>query len=235
VQGLNTLHRIMIKEFVLNILNHSKLVICSLFIFSGINNSIAAIPAEAEQVQASEVSFSAKDIVLNFQNELLDVMKQGEALSFQNRCKQLELAILQSHDVIKSLRTIVGSKEWKRFTDEQRNQLTTVFTKFIVSTYASNFNEFSDESFVYVSEHTTKKGNVIVRSVLEIPNGKRKKVTFDYALKKNAGDWKIYNIAADGVSDLATRRSEYRRILADKDGFNTLIAIINKKIDNYAK
>jgi len=225
----------MIKEFVLNFSNYSKLVVYLLFMSLGLNNAMAAISAEADQAQVSEASNTAKDIVLNFQNELLDVMRQGEALSFQDRCKQLELAILQSHDVIKSLRTIVGSKEWKRFTDEQRAELTTVFTDFIVSTYASNFNAFSGESFVYVSEHTTKKGNVIVRSILQIPEGKRKKVTFDYALKKNADEWKIYNIAADGVSDLATRRSEYRRILADKDGFNTLIAIISKKIDNYAK
>jgi|GEM_PF-1706049 len=225
----------MIKEFVLKFSNYSKLVVYLLFMSLGLNNAMAAISAEAEQAQVSEASNTAKDIVLNFQNVLLDVMRQGEALSFQGRCKQLEFAILQSHDVIKSLRTIVGSKEWKRFSDEQRAELTTVFTDFIVSTYASNFNAFSGESFVYVSEHTTKKGNVIVRSILQIPEGKRKKVTFDYALKKNADDWKIYNIAADGVSDLATRRSEYRRILADEDGFNTLIAIINKKIDNYAK
>jgi len=197
--------------------------------------SVAANTDAGAEKQLIEVSSAAKDIVINFQNVLLDVMKQGKSLNFQARSEQLESAILISHDVIKSLRTIVGSKEWRGFSEEQKNQLMQVFTKFIVSTYASNFNSFSDESFVYVSEHTTKKGNIIVRSILNIPTGKRKKVTFDYALKKNGDGWRIYNIAADGVSDLATRRSEYRRILADPNGFDALIAIINKKNDNYAK
>ncbi len=187
-----------------------------------------------EEVVVKENSL-AKEVVTEFQSVLIDAMKQGKALSFEGRCEYFKDAILKSHDVLKSLRTIVGSKEWRSFTDEQKTQLTDVFTQFIVSTYAFNFNSFSGESFKYVSEHTTKKGNVVVRSVLYIPEGKRKKVTFDYALKKSSEGWRIYNIAADGVSDLATRRSEYRRILSAEDGFNALIAIINKKIDNYAK
>ena len=216
-------------------LNNIRIAFCVLIFFLGTGSSIAKVAEESQKTASAEISSDAKGVVIDFQNVLLNVMKQGESLSFQARCDQLEVAILKSHDVIKSLRTIVGSKQWKGFTEEQRNTLSSVFTKFIVSTYASNFNEFSNESFVYVSEHTTKKGNVIIRSILQIPEGKRKKVTFDYALKKSANNWKIYNIAADGVSDLATRRSEYRRILAKDNGFEALIAIINKKIDNYAK
>jgi len=215
---------------------NKSLFACLLILSFCVNSyTVTANTSEGVEKQLIPVADAAKDIVINFQNVLLDVMKQGTSLDFQARSNLLEEAILKSHDVIKSLRTIVGSKEWRSFSEQQKNQLMQVFTKFIVSTYASNFNSFSDESFVYISEHTTKKGNIIVRSILNIPTGKRKKVTFDYALKKNADGWRIYNIAADGVSDLATRRSEYRRILADPNGFDALIAIINKKNDNYAK
>lgn len=209
----------------MNTLNKVKiyLSLISLLVFFGVAN--------AESINSSP----AKTVVVEFQAALVGAMKQGEGLSFEQRGKVLKQAILNSHDVLKSLRTIVGSKKWRGFSVEQRATLLDVFTKFIVSTYAFNFNAYADESFVYVSEHTTKKGNVIVRSILNIPEGKRKKVTFDYALKKNTNGWQIYNIAADGVSDLATRRSEYRRILSGEGGFNRLIAIINKKIDNYAK
>jgi len=201
----------------------------SLFISTAIRAEGAAVNDEiVEQGQ------TAKEIVFEFQSVLIDSMKQGDKLGFKERCQYLKEPILDSHDVLKSLRTIVGSKEWRGFTSEQKSLLTEVFTDFIISTYAFNFNAFSNESFTYVSERTTKKGNVIVRSILNIPDGKRSKVTFDYGLRKTSAGWRIYNIAADGVSDLATRRSEYRRVLAG-DGFDTLIAIINKKIDNYAK
>jgi len=218
----------------------NKIKLFCLLIFSfGITSTVVATENDnltaVEEVDVVKESLLAKEVVTEFQSVLIDAMKQGKTLSFDDRCEYFKDAILKSHDVLKSLRTIVGSKEWRRFSDEQKTQLTDVFIKFIVSTYAFNFNSFSGESFKYVSEHTTKKGNVVVRSILYIPEGKRKKVTFDYALKENSEGWRIYNIAADGVSDLATRRSEYRRILSAEDGFNALIAIINKKIDNYSK
>ncbi len=221
--------------YILNALNKIKLFTCLLIFSLGMTGVVAATENIGLTLTNAESS-AAKKVVTEFQSVLIASMKQGSALSFKDRKVFLKDAILKSHDVLKSLRTIVGSKEWRGFSAEQRKLLTDVFTNFIVSTYAFNFNAFSNESFEYVSEHTTKKGNIVVRSILRIPEGKRKKVTFDYALKKNSDDqWRIYNIAADGVSDLATRRSEYRRILSGEGGFDALIAIINKKIDNYAK
>jgi phospholipid transport system substrate-binding protein len=53
-------------------------------------------------------------------------------------------------------------------------------------------------------------------------------------LKKKGDNWKIINIIANGVSDLALKRSEYTSIL-ERDGFEALIAKMNEKIDNYSK
>jgi phospholipid transport system substrate-binding protein len=58
-------------------------------------------------------------------------------------------------------------------------------------------------------------------------------VKFDYQMKKKDEGWQIINIIADGVSDLALKRSEYTSILS-RDGFDVLIAKITEKIDNYA-
>jgi phospholipid transport system substrate-binding protein len=53
-------------------------------------------------------------------------------------------------------------------------------------------------------------------------------------LKKKGDNWRIINIIANGVSDLALKRSEYTSVLK-REGFDDLIAKINEKIDNYAK
>jgi len=53
-------------------------------------------------------------------------------------------------------------------------------------------------------------------------------------LKKKGESWRIINIIANGVSDLALKRSEYTSILK-KDGFDALIIKINEKIESYAK
>jgi len=69
---------------------------------------------------------------------------------------------------------------------------------------------------------------VLVRSQLIRSNGDT--VSFDYLLRQEKKDWKIINILADGVSDLALRRVEYRSILKQK-GFKVFIDMLKKKIE----
>lgn len=107
-----------------------------------------------------------------------------------------------------------------------------MFTRISVASYAHNFKDFSGEEFIIDSEEETKNGGVVIHSHLTIPDDKP--VKFDYMLKEKGASWRIINIIANGVSDLALKRSEYTAIL-QRDGFDALISQINEKIDNYAK
>jgi len=176
-------------------------------------------------------SQSAKEVVIKFQSQLLQVMKDGDKLGFQGRYKALDSAIIQSHDLTKIARIVVG-KEWKKISNEQKIELVDVFTRLSISAYAYNFKSYSGESFKFLSEDKTARGGVIIRSLFVLPEDKD--VKFDYMLKKKGDNWHIINIIANGVSDLALKRSEYTSIL-QRQGFDTLIAKINEKIDNYAK
>ena len=53
-------------------------------------------------------------------------------------------------------------------------------------------------------------------------------------LKEKDNSWRIINIIANGVSDLALKRSEYTTIL-QREGFDSLITKINDRIDSYSK
>ena len=191
---------------------------------------IATTPIEADPIEIKK-SRDAKTTVLDFQKQLISVMEQGKALGFQGRYKALEKAIIESHDLQKIVRIVVG-KEWKRLSIEQKIQLTEVFTRLSISAYAYNFKELSGESFRYLSEDKTARGGVILHTLFVLPNDKD--VKFDYMLKKKGDNWRIINIIANGVSDLALKRSEYTSVLK-RSGFDVLIAKINEKIDNYAK
>jgi phospholipid transport system substrate-binding protein len=49
----------------------------------------------------------------------------------------------------------------------------------------------------------------------EIVRGEERNIPLQYTLEDRGAGWRIVNIFADGVSDLALRRAEYQRILAD--------------------
>jgi phospholipid transport system substrate-binding protein len=184
----------------------------------GINNVFAADDA-------------AKQVIDKFQSELIAVMKNGKQLGFKGRYDKLYGAVSNSHDLSKIARIVVG-KEWEKLSEEQQKKLVDVFSRLSVASYAHNFKDYSGESFTIDSEEETARGGVVVYAHLSIPNDKD--VKFEYHLKDKDKSWRIINIVANGVSDLALKRSEYTSIL-QREGFDSLIAKINEKIDNYSK
>ena len=178
--------------------------------------------------QADE--FTPKQVVEDFQNQLISVMKQGKTLGFKGRYDKMDTLVRKSHDLPKIARIVVG-KQWEELTADQQAKLEAVFSKLSISAYAHNFKDYSGESFGFVSEEETGRGGVIIHTNLQIPGDKD--VKFDYQMKKKDDGWQIMNIIADGVSDLALKRSEYTSVLS-RDGFDALIAKMNEKIDSYA-
>jgi phospholipid transport system substrate-binding protein len=170
-------------------------------------------------------------VVEEFQNQLIEVMKQGQSLGFQGRYDKLDAAVRKSHDLPKIARIVVG-KQSEELTPEQQAKLESAFSKLSVSAYAHNFKSYSGESFSFVSEEETGRGGVVIHTNLLIPG--EKDVKFDYMMKKKDDGWQIINIIADGVSDLALKRSDYTSVL-NREGFEPLIAKINEKIESYSK
>ena len=174
---------------------------------------------------------TAKQVVEKFQSELITVMKNGKQLGYSGRYNNLTKPISDSHDLTKIARIIVG-KEWEKLSEAQQQKLVDAIIRLSISSYAHNFKDYSGESFVFDSEEETTRGGFVVHSHLIIPDDKP--VKFDYMLKEKDNSWRIINIIANGVSDLALKRSEYTTIL-QREGFDSLITKINDRIDSYSK
>ncbi|NOT84200.1 MAG: hopanoid biosynthesis protein HpnM [Methylococcaceae bacterium] len=191
---------------------------------------VASVNIYAAETAATATQ-TPKQVVEEFQTVLLEVMKQGQSLGYQGRYDKLYPAVTRSYDLNKIARIIVG-KEWESLSEKQQAELVDVFIRLSVASYAHNFKEFAGEVFRFESEEQTSRGGMVVHATLVIPDGKP--VRFDYMLKEKPNGWSIINVIADGVSDLALKRSEYTSIL-QRQGFDALITQINAKITNYSK
>jgi phospholipid transport system substrate-binding protein len=201
--------------------NSLKLVFLFCFCVTGANRVFAL-----EQSKST-----ARQIVDKFQQDLIDVMKNGKKLGYSGRYDKLKDPVSNSHDLGKIARIVVG-KEWEKLTEPQQQQLVEVFSRLSIASYAHNFKDYDGESFRFDTEEETTRGGAVIHTILTIPGDKP--VKFSYMLKENGDSWRIINIIANGVSDLALKRSEYTSIL-QREGFDALIAKINDKIDNYSK
>ena len=165
--------------------------------------------------------------IKSLHSSLLEAMRGGDKLGFQGRYKLLTPTIKNSHDLDFIAKTILG-RQWAKLSDEQQQILISHFHELSISTYSGWFKEYNGEQFKYIEQKEMPRDYVLVRSQLIRSNGDT--VSFDYLLRQDKKDWKIINILADGVSDLALRRVEYRSVLKQK-GFKVFIDMLKKKIE----
>lgn len=168
-----------------------------------------------------------EQVVVYLQSSLLDVMREGEKLSYDERFKYLQPVIDQTHDIDLIIKTILGATYWSQLDNAQQDLIVETFRQLSIATYAGRFVQHEGEQFQIIEQRTLPRDQVLVRSQLTKSDGGT--VNFDYVLHQVAGDWRIVNILFDGVSDLAIKRGEYRAIL-QRDGFQALIEMLKEKI-----
>lgn len=178
---------------------------------------------------AAQDSPAAK-VVERFQRVLLSVMSDAQKLGYSGRERQLAPVVQDTHDLAAIAQFALG-RYWDRLDATQRKVFIDTFGELSIATYASSFDSYAGEDFKTVSEERLENGDALVRSLLTQPKGDT--VRFDFVLREREGRWRIINIVADGVSDLAIKRAEYAAILRD-EGFDALIAKLKQKFGQHS-
>jgi phospholipid transport system substrate-binding protein len=121
---------------------------------------------------------------------------------------------------------VLGS-HWNGADEKQRAEFIEQFRKLLVRTYAAALLEFSDQAITYSEDNDTAKGRtVIVRQEIE-QNGSEP-ILLGYRLHNTGGDWKMFDVAVDGVSLVKTYRASFSSIIKDR-GLAGLIDRLDSK------
>ena len=170
---------------------------------------------------------SGGDTVKGLYDVLLNTMKNGRILGQSGRFAQLDPVIRRSFDVASMARLSIGSS-WAGLSENQRQQITDSFGRYISATYADRFDSYAGQRLEVTGEQPSSSG-LMVRSQIIKASGEPVKV--DYTMHRNGDNWLISDIYLDGaISEVATRRSEFATILRN-DGIDGLIMALNRKVD----
>jgi phospholipid transport system substrate-binding protein len=126
------------------------------------------------------------------------------------RYHALEPLIEKTHD-LRYIAEFALRKQWPMLSESDRQHFIAAFEKLSVMTYASRFKNVSANTFKSAGPATMESGRAHVLTA--IARQGQPDVSLDYMLEQKDGAWRIINIVADGVSDLALKRAEYQRIL----------------------
>lgn len=169
------------------------------------------------------------DTVNTLHEAVLDNMKSGKT-PCAPRIETMTQVIDKTFDM-PFLAQFVVRKEWKKLSDEQKKHFTAALTLMTASTYATEFTGDGKDRFEVVKSEDVG-GKKVIRTRLIIPHNDA--VSFDYMLKQTNGQWRIINVIANGVSDIAIRSAQYDRVIKDK-GFDALLANIDAQNIKTAK
>ena len=173
----------------------------------------------------------AVEVVEKLHTTLLAVMKDGVKIGYQGRYDQIAPVIKSSFDMPFISRTVLG-KHWETLHNDQQSKFIELFTRMSIATYASNFDSYSGERFKTISEKEVSGGRILIQSQLIKSDGGQ--VQLDYLLNRTDSQWRIINIIAEGVSDLALKRADYSAFLKNH-GFEALLKKLNEKTNQYSR
>ena len=160
---------------------------------------------------------------------LLQIMHEGRSTPFATRAQQLLPLVQQSFNLPLILQNSVGLR-WAAFSPQQKDDLLEAFTRWTVATWVSNFDSYDGETF-QISPTGRKLGTDDIVQTTIVPREGRP-TRLDYVMR-NVGAWKAIDILVDGISRVATQRSDFRSSLSSGDPA-PLIANLRYKADALA-
>ena len=175
---------------------------------------------------AQPPSTKSQALVDGFHDALLAVMQKSESLGYKGRYENLTPHVTRAFH-LRLMVQIASGRHWNKAKEVNKQALVAAFSKVSIGTYAARFDGFSGQSFKTLEVKTGTQDTQLVVTHLINPDGKGAKLT--YVTKEIGGNWRIIDvILANGISELAMRRSEYRRVL-EQGGINALTTLLNKK------
>ena len=178
-----------------------------LFLFSS--------PIQAkDQVAGVEAARSLDD----FHQLLLDVMK---SVNGSEKEQLLRPRVVDFFDVATISRISLG-RTWKKLTIEQQLLFVEVLSELIAVTYADRFRSYDGQRFSIDESEIVKKGVIIKTTIFK---GDTELAKLNYYFR----DGRVFNVVANGISDLSLRRAEYGSIIKE-EGYDVLLEQIQNKI-----
>ena len=176
------------------------------------------------QMVVAETHGDPLDPINRFHAGLIEMMKTP---NYVDRNILLRPIVQESFDTATVARIALG-RNWRNLPEGNKTILVSLMGEVIVSSYASRFPKYEEQQFEVIGEKPMKSNRTIVRTRMLTHN---ETVELDYQLVSLEGQWKIFDVIANGVSDLSLKRATYSSTFKSS-GYNGVIEEIKQTIQN---
>ena len=136
--------------------------------------------------------------------------------------------VIPRFDFISMSKWVLG-KHWKIASETQRLEFIAQFKALLVRTYARALLEYSGQKIKYYPAEQNPQSNLaVVKTELTSLNNTQTILPILYRMHQKNEEWKVVDIAVDGVSLVTTYRGSFATQIK-KNGFDSLLNELSKK------
>ena len=169
-----------------------------------------------------------QEIVKQTTEQVLNTLRtEGDAIhkDRQRLYRLIDDLILPHFDFRQMSKWVLG-RYWRDASGPQRDAFTKQFELLLVRTYSDVLVEFRDQSMAFLPTRDRSDTEATVRSTVTRDGGPAVLIT--YQMHNVGGDWKVYDVAAEGVSLVINYRSSFAREIR-RNGIDGLIQRLAQK------
>lgn len=167
-------------------------------------------------------------------SETFSRMKNEQALIAQNpeHLRTIMRENLLPHVDYKYSAFMVLGNQARNVPKQQLGEFVNVFREYLVTTYANAMGYYDDQTVAFepAGDYDDKK-IVTVRALIQDTGKPDIKVAFKVRKDRKTNQWAAYDMVAEGISLLSSKRSEFESILR-QDGIEKVIELMQQKIDD---
>ena len=118
------------------------------------------------------------------------------------------------------------ARHWRKLNEEQKKEFVILFGKLLERTYLDRVEGYSGEQVTYVNEVIEGEYALVEVKVLTT---KGTEIPVNYKLRKKGEDWRVYDIAIEGVSLVNNYRVQFNDIIT-KSSYEELVKKLQEKV-----
>lgn len=166
----------------------------------------------------------AKIFVNSVAANVLEVIKTDK--TEREKLAALEVIFADAVDIPYVGKFVLG-RHWRSASAAQRTAYLAAYQPFVIKNYAGKLTRYSGQNYTLENARATGDDYTVTMEILDPGNPS---VFVDYRLREHAGSYKVVDIVVEGVSLVATQRSEFNSIVTRK-GIDYLIGALEKQVN----
>jgi phospholipid transport system substrate-binding protein len=177
------------------------------------NRSIATLALALFAVAPTALHAATGDAagtLASYNNGVVAIMKA--AVPLPARVERFETLVRVHYDMPAIAALVVGPK-WSTTSAADRDAAIAALTRHSAVSLARNFTSFGGEKFVTDPKAVARGTSSIVKVTINSAGGSN---VLQYRLRQIGSDWRIIDVVADGISQLALQRAELAGTIASQ-------------------